>query len=187
MKFCLVIIFTSNSNITLASPSNITFTSQSIQPEYVTKIARDWTARTSAGATMVEQVGNKTFFSGSFSLTNEFDRQTQVSIAVSRQTAPAYFVTAGAFISNVAQLYIGHDFSSVARLTVRANYAHNESTPVKTTTFETINGSAVLDYNLTRDTKLSLSQDYTNFNVTGTTPYSFNQFITMLMVSIEWK
>ena len=123
---------------------------------------------------MVEQAGNRTFFSGSFSLTNEFDRQTQVSIAVSRQAAPAYFGTGGAFISNVAQLYVSHGFSRVVQLTVRGNYAYNESTPVKFITVESINGSAVLDYNLTRDTKLSLSQGYTHFNLTGVTPFSFD-------------
>jgi hypothetical protein len=136
---------------------------------------------------MVEQAGNRTFFSGSFSLTNEFDRQTQVSVGVSRQTAPAFFGTGGAFISNVAQFYVGHDFSRVTKLTVRGNYAHGESTPVKVSSFETITGSAVLDYTLTRDTKLSLSQAYTHFNLTGVTPFSFDQYVTMLMVTMEWK
>jgi hypothetical protein len=161
------------------------FTSQSIQPEYVTRIARDWTATISGGATMVEQAGNQTFASGSVSLTNEFDRQTHVSIAVSRQVAPSFFIFGGAFISNVAQLYVSHGFSRVVQLTVRGNYAYNESTPVKLITVESINGSAVLDYNLTRDTKLSLSQTYGHFTVTGRTP--FDQLVTMLAVSIEWK
>ena len=170
-----------------SSSTSIQFTSQSIQPEYVTKIARDWTARISGGATMVEQAGNRTFFSGSFSLTNEFDRQTQVSIAVSRQAAPGFFGTGGAFITNVAQLYVSYGFSRVAQLTVRGNYAHGESAPVKVATFESITGAAVLDYKLTRDTKLSLSQEYGHFTLTGTTPFSFDQIITMLMVSMEWK
>lgn len=170
---------------TAGASSSIQFTSQSIQPEYVTQIAQGWTARISGGATMVEQQGNRTFASGSFSLTNQFDRQTQVSIAVSRQTAPAFFVAGGAFISNVAQLYVSHGFSRVVQLTVRGNYAYNESTPVKLITFESINGSAVLDYNLTRDTKLSLSQTYGHFTITGITP--FDQLVTMLEVSIGWK
>jgi hypothetical protein len=179
---------TSEQTRNMGSSSPIQFTSQSIQPEYVTKIARDWTARISGGGTMVEQAGNRTFFSGSFSLTNQFDRQTQVSVGVSRQTAPAYFGTfGGAFISNVAQLYVGHDFSRVTKLTVQGNYAHGESTPVKVSSFETITGSAMLDYNLTRDTKLSLSQGYTHFNLTGVTPFSFDQYVTMLMVTMEWK
>jgi len=133
----------------------------------------------------VEQTDNRTFFSGSFSLTNEFDRQTQVSIDVSRRTAPAIFGTGRALISNVTQLSVSHNFSRVARLTVRGHYAYNESTSVQNFTFEGINGSAVLGYNLTRDTKLSLSQEYSHFTITGITP--FDRLVMMLAVSIEWK
>ena len=134
---------------------------------------------------MVEQAGNRTFASGSFSLTNEFDRQTQVSIAVSRQTAPAYFVVGGAFISNVAQLYVSHGFSRVVQLTVRGNYAYNETAPVKTFTIKTIGSSAVLDYSLTRSTKVSLSQEYSHYNYTGVSP--FDRYATMLTLTTEWK
>ncbi len=88
-------------------------------------------------------------------------------------------------ISNVAGLYVSHGFSRVVRLTVTGNYAHNESAPVKVFTIETIRGSAVLDYNLTRSTKLSLSQEYGHFNITGIP--SYDRLVTMLMVSTEWN
>ena len=88
-------------------------------------------------------------------------------------------------ISNVAGLYLSHGFSREVRLTVSGNYAHNESAPVKVFTFETIRGSAVLDYNLTRSTKLSLSQEYGHFNITGIP--SYDRLVTMLMVSTEWN
>ena len=87
-------------------------------------------------------------------------------------------------ISNVAGLYVGHAFSRVIQLTVTGNYAHNESAPVHTFTVETIRGSAVLDYNVTRSTKLSLSQEYGHFNITGIP--SYDRLVTMLMVSTEW-
>jgi hypothetical protein len=180
--------YLTSNQLSTTSGSTIHFTSQTIQPEYVTRIARDWIAGISGGGTIVEQAGNRTFFSGSFSLTNAFDRQTQVSISVARQTAPAYFgTTGGAFISNVAQLSVSHDFSELTRLFVRGNYAKGQSVPVNVSEFETITGSAVLDYKMTRDTKLSLSQTYLHSNVTGATPFAFDQFITMLMVSMEWK
>jgi len=164
---------------------SINFTAESIQPEYVMKIVRDWTATISGGATIVEQVSNRTFFSGNFSLINDFDRQTRVEISVSRQAAPAYIGIGGAMISNVAGLDVSHGFSRVVRLTVTGNYAHNESAPVKVFTIETIRGSAVLDYNLTRSTKLSLSQEYGHFNITGIP--SYDRLVTMLMVSTEWN
>jgi len=162
----------------------ITFTSRSIQPEYETKILRDWKAIISGGVSIVEEASNRAFFSGSFSLTNDFDRQTRVSIQVSRQAAPLYIGIGGAMISNVAQLYVSHSFSRVAELAVRGGYAHNQSAQVSSYKFETINGVAVLNYSLTRTTKLSLSQEYGHFNFPGVP--SYDRLATMLAVSIEW-
>ena len=88
-------------------------------------------------------------------------------------------------ISNVAQLYVSYGFSRVTKLTVSGGYAHNESAPVKSTTFETFKGSAVIDYNLTRTTKLSFSQDYGHSHWSGALP--FDKFVTMLMVSTQWE
>ena len=87
-------------------------------------------------------------------------------------------------ISDVAQLSVSHGFSRVARLTVSGAYAHNESAQVRSYKIETINSSAVLDYNVTRSTKLSLSQQYNQFNIPGVPHY--DRLITMLTVSIEW-
>jgi hypothetical protein len=162
----------------------IHFTSESVQTEYVTKIVRDWTATISGGASIVEQVGNRTFATGGFSLRNDFDRQTQVEIAVSRQVAPAYIGIGGAMISNVAGFYVSHGFSRVVQLSVTGNIAHNESAPVHSFTIDTIRGVAVLDYKLTRSSKLSLSQEYGHFEITGIPTY--DRYVTMLMVNTEW-
>jgi hypothetical protein len=116
---------------------------------------------------------------------NEFDRQTRVSIQASRQTAPLYIGIGGSMISNVAQLYVSHSFSRVAQLTARGGYAHNESATVSSYKFETINGSAVLDYSLTRSTKLSLSQEYGHFSFPGVP--SYDRLVTMLALSTEWQ
>jgi hypothetical protein len=163
----------------------ITFTSHTLQPEYVTTIVRGWTATLSGGTTLVEQVGSRAFFSGRFALSNEFDRQTRVSVSVSRQAAPAYFATGSAMISNVAQLYVSHGFSRITRLTVSLNYAHNESTPEKLFTIKTFLGSATLEYNLTRSTTLSFLQEYQKYNYTGVVPY--DRYSTMLMLKTVWK
>jgi hypothetical protein len=171
------------SNTAGTSP-RIKFTSQSIEPEYVAKIVRDWTATISGGATVIEQGGNRAFASGTFSLTNAFDRQTRVSIEFSRQTAPAFIGSGGAVISNVAQLYVSHGFSRVVWLTVRGGYANNESAQGQVYSNKTIIGSAVLDYNLTRSTTLSLSQEYNHFNISGVP--SFDRLVTMLAVRTKW-
>jgi len=88
-------------------------------------------------------------------------------------------------ISNVAQLYLSYGFSRVVRLTVTGNYAYNETAPVKTFTIKTIAGSALLDYNLTPSTRVSLSQEYTRFNYTGISP--FDRYATMLTLTTEWN
>jgi hypothetical protein len=163
----------------------IKFTSHTLQPEYVSTLLRGWTATFSGGTTIVEQTGARAFFSGRFALSNEFDRQTRVSVSVSRQAAPAYFGGGGAMISNVAQLYVSHGFSRITRLTVSVNYAHNESTPDKLFTIETFLGSASLEYKLTRSTKLSLEQRYEKYNLPSLSP--FDRHVTTLMLSTDWK
>ncbi len=60
---------------------DIQYTAHTIQPEYVTRFLRDWTATFSGGGTLVQQSGNRIFFSGRFSLSNDIDRQTQVTFA----------------------------------------------------------------------------------------------------------
>ena len=162
-----------------------TFTAHSIQPEYMSTIVRGWRATISGGVTLVEEAQNRTFFSGRFSLTNDFDRRTRASISVSRQAAPAYFGTGGAMISNVAQIYLSHNISRVITLTVSGNYAHNETTTAPTFRIETTFGSAVLDYNVTRSTKISLSQEYGYYSFTGTP--TFDRYATTLMLTTEWK
>jgi hypothetical protein len=175
----------SDSVPTEAGQPSFTFTAHTIQPEYVATIVRGWKATISGGATLVEEAQNKTFFSGRFELINDFDRRTQVSISVSRQAAPAYFATGGAFISNVAQVYLSHKLSRVIILTVNAAYAHNETTQEPNFKIETIYGTAVLDYKLTRSTKVSLSQEYGTYNLTGSP--NFDRYATMLTLSTEWK
>jgi hypothetical protein len=168
-----------------AGQNPFSFTAHTIQPEYVTTGVRDLKATISGGATLVEEAKNKTFFSGRFALTNDFDRRTRASVSVSRQATPAYFGTGGALISNVAQVYVSHNFSRVVSLTVSGNYAHNETTTEPTFRIETTYGSAVLGYNLTRSTKISLSQEYGYYSFTGSP--QFDRYATTLTLTTEWK
>jgi hypothetical protein len=164
---------------------SFTFTAHSIQPEYAATIVRGWKTTISGGATLLEEANNKTFFSGKFTLLNDFDRRTRVSISVSRQPSPAYFGTGGALISNVAQVYLSHNLTRVIILSISANYAHNETASEPVFKIETIYGSAALDYKLTRTTKLSLSQEYNHISFTGSP--DFDRHATMLTLTTEWK
>lgn len=175
----------SNQSAASGTGSSFSFTAHSIEPEYVTTIVRGWRATIRGGATLVEEQQNKTFFSGRIALLNNFDRRTRISISFSRQAAPAYFGTGGALVSNVAQVYLSHNLSRVIVLTISGNYAHNETTTTPKFRIENTSGSAVLDYNLTRSTKLSLLQEYGFFSYTNFP--TFDRYATTLMLSTEWK
>jgi hypothetical protein len=182
--FMRYIYLTSDQTDTAGILTSLQFKSHSLQPVYESRIAQDWTTRISAGATFLESNGNTVFTSGSFSLTNDFDQQTRVSIEVARKAAPAFIGVGGALITNLAQLYVSRDLSRVLRLTVRGGYADSESTPTKSFSSTTYDGSAVLDYHLTRSTMLSLSQVYSRFDRTSIPV--FDRLVTMLSVTTEW-
>jgi len=168
----------------IPSQGAIQYTAHTIQPEYVTRFLRDWTATVSGGGTLVEQGGNRIFFSGRFSLANDIDRQTRVTFTISRQAAPAYIGAGGAFISNVLQLYVVHRLTRLLHLTVSGNYAQNKSTAIDFK-LETLIATARLEYKLTRSTQLSLSQEYSHFSYTGVSP--FDRYATTLMLTTLWK
>jgi hypothetical protein len=174
-------------NFTGSSIPPFSYTAHSIEPEYVSKTLRGYTVTVSAGATLVEQSGSRTFFSGKFAVRNELDRQTQVTFSVSRQAAPLIVGGGGALISNVAQVYLSYAFSRVVRFTVSANYAYNESTPVKSVTIKGATAGASLNYKVTKSSTLSLIQDYNNFDYNIQTPFSYDRYATMLMFTTEWK
>jgi hypothetical protein len=165
--------------------SSFSYVAHTFQPEYVTRIFSGYTLTVSGGGTLIEQEGSRMFFSGRLALATEVDRRTQVQMSVSRRAAPAFFGTGGALISNLAQVSLSHRFSKLLRLTVFGNYGYNETTPVKDFTFTSYTASARLDYKLTRSTVLSLSQEYNRFSYTGILP--FDRYVTMLMLTTEWK
>ena len=161
------------------------FSAHTLAPEYVSRILPGWLITMSGGATIVEQAGNRTFFSGKLALAPSHDRPTQVRVSVSRQAAPAFFGAGGALISNIAQLSVSHRFSKVLLLTLSGNYAYNVSAPVDSFTFESVTGSALLEYKLTRSTTLGLSQEYNRYSYTGIVP--FDRYATILTLKTEWK
>lgn len=164
---------------------SIRYGAHAIVPEYVSKVIPGWLVTISAGATIVEQVQNRTYFAGKFALTTNYEKPTRLQLSLSRQAAPAFFGTGGALMSNTAQLLVTHGFSKILKLTVSGNYAYNESTPVDVFTFKSITGSALLEYKLTRSTVLGLSQEYSQFSYTGIS--TFDRHATMITLRTEWK
>ena len=176
---------TAESVPTSGAGQSINYSAHTIAPEYVSAFFRGWTLTMSGGATLIEQAGNRTLFSGRLALGTNLDPALRVQASVSRQVSPAFFGTGGAMISNVAQLYISQRFSKVLQLTVSGSYAHNESEPVQSFRFDSVVASAALEYKITRTYKVSLSQEYNHFSYTGTAP--FDRYATMFTITAEWK
>ena len=92
---------------------------------------------------------------------------------------------ASSLISNLARFNVSYSVTRLVRLTAVANYAYNETIPVKTFAFRTVGGAVALDYSLTQSTTLSLSQEYTYYERTGVLPY--DRIVTMLTLKTEWN
>ena len=165
--------------------NSLSYVTHTLTPEYVTKAIPGWTLTINGGVTLVEQLGNRAFFSGKFALATNFDVRTRVQVQVSRQAAPAFFGSGGAMISNVAQISVNHGLSKVLRMTVSANYAHNTAVPVETFRVETITAFANLEYKLTRSSSLVLMQEYNRFDYTGVP--QFDRYATTLTFNTVWK
>ena len=164
---------------------NFSYATHTLAPEYVSKALPGWTMTIGGGVTRLEQEGSSIFFSGRFLLATNLDRRTRVQISLSREAAPAIYGSAGALISNVAQFSISHGLAKLLRLTVTANYAYNETTPVDTFTFNSIAGSAILEYKLTRQVSLLLSQSYNRYDYTDFP--TLERYATMGTLNISWK
>ena len=104
---------------------------------------------------------------------------------VSREARPSYYETASSLVSNLARFNVSYGVTRLVRLTAGADYAYNETIPVKTFAFRTVRGAVALDYSLTQSTTLSLSQEYTYYERTGVLPY--DRIVTMLTLKTEWE
>jgi hypothetical protein len=159
---------------------------QSIAPEYVAKtVVPGWTLTISGGASLVEQAGSRMYMSGKLGLATDYDPRTHVAMSVSRQAIPSFFGTGSSLISNVALFNVSYDFSRLVQLTAGVNYAYNEAVPVKTFAFRTVGGAAALNYSLTQSTTVSLSQEYTYYELTRLLPY--DRYATMLTLKTKWN
>ncbi|MBK7804403.1 MAG: hypothetical protein IPJ55_17455 [Chloracidobacterium sp.] len=164
---------------------SISYRAHAIVPEYVSKVIPGWLVTISAGATIVEQVQNRTYFAGKFALTTNYEKPTRLQLSLSRQAAPAFFGTGGALMSNTAQLLVTHGFSKILKLTVSGNYAYNESTPVDVFT---LNPLPALHY---LNTSLRGALCSASLRNIASSPYTgistFDRHATKITLRTEWK
>lgn len=129
-----------------------------------TKVFQEWRLTVQGGLTFAEPVG-RTFPSGSIQVSTKPERDTVVTLTLSREGRPIGFLQGGAMISNLARVGISHRIYE--RLTVNGTvgYAYNELFPSTNSTIKNFTASSRLNYKLTRTLIADITYLFTNIDV----------------------
>jgi hypothetical protein len=129
-----------------------------------TKEFQEWRLVVRGGLTFAEPVG-RTFPSGAIEVRTQPERDTVVTLTLSREGRPLGFLQGGAMISNLAQVGFSHRIYE--RLTVNGNvgYAHNELFPSTDSTIKNFTASSMLRYKVTRTMTADITYLFMNVNV----------------------
>ena len=135
----------------------------SLEGDY-TKEFQEWGFTARGGVTFAEPVG-RTFPSGSFQVRTRPDRDTALTLTLSRAGRPIGFLQGGAMISNLARVGISHRVYE--RLTVNGGvgYALNELFPNTDSSFKFLTASSGLSYKVTRTITAQILYLFTNLDV----------------------
>jgi hypothetical protein len=170
---------------------DLDFSAQGVEGTYTTK-SSDWGATISGGGSVLDQ-GNQVYATGSLTMSFKYDESTVVNVSGSRQIAPGFFGTAGALISTTGGISLIRKFEKTVTFTGTANYAYNEVVPVKTTSFQSYTGSALLAYNFSRSLTTSMTYSYTYFAVDSTgiggasiPGYVLNRHALLFSITARW-
>ena len=129
-----------------------------------TKVFQEWRLSAQGGLTFAEPVG-RTFPSGTIQVRTKPERDTVVTLTLSREGRPTSFIAGGAMISNLARVGISHRIYERLTVNGRVGYAYNELLPSTDSTMNTFTASSMLRYNLTRTMTADITYRFTNFDV----------------------
>jgi hypothetical protein len=148
----------------------------------------NWVLTLVGGGTLVEPA-SLAFPSGKISLSTSPERSTVFLLDLSRQAAPSFFLTAGALISNVAQLQVTHRLERHLTLRGSVNYGFNESVPKSADTqFTNITVSAGLNYMVTKTLFIDLFYDHNDFKTESpTVNYVILRDVIGLSLTTQWR
>lgn len=129
-----------------------------------TKTFQEWRLTIQGGLTFAEPAG-RTFPSGSIQVSTKPERDTVVTLTLSREGRPIGFLQGGAMISNLAQVGISHRIYE--RLTVNGSvgYAYNQLFPSTDATIKNFTASSMLRYMLTRTMSADITYLFMNIDV----------------------
>ena len=128
-----------------------------------TKVFQEWRLTVQGGLTFVEPVG-RTFPSGTIELRNQLERDTVVSLRLSREGKPIGFLQGGAMISHVARVGISHRIYERLTLNGSVGYAYNELFPSTDATIKNFVAASTLNYKLTRTMTANIVYLFRNFD-----------------------
>jgi len=159
---------------------------QALSAEY-TRVMPNWRFELVGGAVLIEPA-SEWFPIGRMEISNNPERSTVVTLRLSRQAAPSFFLQPGALISNVGQVGLTHRFSD--RLTLQGNvgYAFNQLAIDTSKTFQNFTAGAGLNYKLTRAIAVDLFYSYTHIDNEFITPgFQVSRNQVGFSLTAQWK
>jgi hypothetical protein len=176
-----------NQETTSGTSAPFNTNTQSLTANY-TRVMTNWTFGVGGGVTLVEPA-SQAFPTGNIRISTNPERSTVVQLDLSRQAAPSFFLTAGAMISNVAQLQIIHRLEKHLTLRASANYGFNQSVPKEADTeFTNITLSAGLNYRVTKAISIDLYYDHNDFKTESPSiNYVVLRDVVGLALTAEWR
>lgn len=152
-----------------------------------TKEFQEWTFTLEGGVTFIEPA-SRTIPSGSIKITTHPERDTVLSLTLSREARPSYFLQGGATISNLGRVAISHRIYERLTLDGTAAYGYNELFPSTDRTFKNFTASSGLSYKLTRNIVGNIFYIFTNVDADSSSlAYQFSMHQAGIALTAEWK
>lgn len=152
-----------------------------------TKVFPEWSFTVEGGVTFVEPA-NRTFPSGSITITTQPERMTVLSLTLSREAKPSFFIQGGATISNLGRVAVSHRIYERLTLDGGATYGYNQLFPNTDQTFKNFTAFAGFHYNLTRNITGDLFYSFTHIDVERTgLEYKFSRNLVGITLTAEWN
>lgn len=128
-----------------------------------TKVFPEWTFTVRGGITFIDPVG-RSLPSGSIRVTTKPERDTVLSLTLSRDGRPSFFLQGGSRITNRAQVSIRHRIYERLSVSGSGGYSLSQFFPNTDRTFQSVTGASRLEYMLTRNIRGELFYLFTHID-----------------------
>jgi hypothetical protein len=148
----------------------------------------NWSFTVAGGISLIEPAG-KAFPTATIIISNKPERSTSVQLYLSRTATPSFYLTAGASISNVAQLQVSRQLTKELTASGSVNYGFSEVVPTESNSkFTSFVLSASLNYRLTKYMFVELYYNHNDFNTqTPGLSYVLLRDVVGVGLTAEWR